>query len=596
MTVCGIFGVLAKPGAPRIPGALPARAMRVVRHRGSGLGAGFARARLPDARATLRAFVDDEARVAALRGALEQAGFAFDDAGRLARPEPGTLPVWTVRPLAVPERARRAIDRVNESFREGNAARVFQCARSLTVWKDVGHPEDVAAAHALAGETGDAWIAHTREPTNSPGRLPVWSHPFAAGEVAIVHNGDVSSFGANVRYLRKRGYTSFTGTDSEVVAILLHHLLEERGLAPGAAARALVDPTRGDAPPDLAGAALDGPFAIAATWATPAESFLMVLVDRAKMRPVVLGEDERAWYAASEESQIRAVSPEARVWTPEPGAAFLASSARGLLDAGRAARRAPPPREIPRGAHVGSHVGAPGGSHGAGARFLAAAAPAGARLAFAGPTGNCLANALDGGEVVVRGNVADDAADAMLSGRVVVHGDARDVLAQAMQGGLVLVRGSAGNRVALEMREFEDTVPALVVGGGVDDYLGEYMAGGVAVVLNLVEGADGLTTEDAPPRATGRYVGTGMVGGALYVRAEVPREDVGLPGPESKYASRPAVAERALTRADLARIGSALEAFFAAFHVGPHVREAVLASRFTVVSGRGGAADEAEEG
>lgn len=590
--MCGIFGVLAKPGAPRVPGAVAVRAMRVVRHRGSGLGAGFARARLPDERATLRAFVDGEPRVPALKRALENAGFLFDDAGRLAHPRPGTLPVWTVRPLEVPERARRAIDRVNDSFREGNAARVFQGARGLTVWKDVGHPDDVAAAHALAGETGDAWIAHTREPTNSPGRLPVWSHPFAAGEVAIVHNGDVSSFGANVRYLRKRGYTSFTGTDSEVVAILLHHLLEERGLSPGDAARTLVDPTRGDAPADLAGAALDGPFAIAATWATPTESLLMVLVDRAKLRPVVLGEDERAWYAASEESQIRAVSPDARVWTPEPGAAFLASSARGLLDAGRAQPRASPPRGIPRGAHVGAHVGAPA----AGERFLAAAAPRGTRFAFAGPTGNCLANALDGGEVVVHGNVADDVADAMLSGRVVVHGDARDVLAQAMQGGLVLVRGSAGNRVALEMREFEDTVPALVVGGGVDDYLGEYMAGGVAVALNLVEGPDGLTTEGAPARATGRFVGTGMVGGAIYVRGNVADEDVALPGVESKYARRPSIARRALSSGDFARVGSAIEAFCAAFHVAPHVRESILASRFTVVSGRGGAADEAEEG
>ncbi|MHB8605032.1 MAG: GltB/FmdC/FwdC-like GXGXG domain-containing protein [Thermoplasmatota archaeon] len=634
--MCGIFGVIRKPGAPLVAGAVAEEAMCAVRHRGAGLGAGFARAvaRGWGAPIRLRAFVDEPERVGELREALAREGFVMHDPGTFHRLHSGTLPLWVVRARRGPAGIARAVDRVNARFldEKGLRARVFVASRDLDVWKDVAHADEVAGTHHIARKAGDAWIAHTREPTNSPGRFPIWSHPFATGDVAIVHNGDISSFGANMRYLRRAGWRSFTGTDSEAIAVLLHHLMTERGLTAGEAAEALLSREPG--------VGLDGPFAVATTWTRSAttssdriarddETFLMVLTDRQKLRPVVLGEDDVAYYAASEEIEIRRVSPNARVWTPEPGAAFLASTRRGLLDAGRVA-----PRPQTRA----------GSTSGAGERFVAMGAT-GETLAFEGPTGNCLANALDGASLVVRGNVADDAADAMRAGSVVVHGDARDVLSQAQQGGVVLVRGNAGNRVALQMREYGADIPALVIGGGVDDYFGEYMAGGVAVALNLVEGDRGLTTTGAPRAATGAFVGTGMVGGALYVRGEIADDDVGLAPDgadvaqyvdtlvldgvlgdeeasfakserdperlrallpaaahgllrlvENKYTKRPVVARRTLTARDRERIGAALDAFFEAFDVAAEERDAVLASQFTVVSGRGGAADEAEEG
>src|SRR5208337_3333421 len=80
------------------------------------------------------------------------------------------------------------------------------------------------------------------------------------------------------------------------------------------------------------------------------------------------------------------------------------------------------------------------------------------------------------------------------------------------------VRGTVGNRAAIQMREYEKHRPFLVVGETADDYLGEYMAGGVVVVLNLSESE----------RAARNYIGTGMVGGRIYIRGKITEEQVGL--------------------------------------------------------------------
>ena len=75
-----------------------------------------------------------------------------------------------------------------------------------------------------------------------------------------------------------------------------------------------------------------------------------------------------------------------------------------------------------------------------------------------------------------------------------------------------------GNRAAIQMREYKDHRPFLIVGETADDYLGEYMAGGVVVILNM----------SGQPKSVGSYVGTGMVGGRIYVRGKVGEEQIGL--------------------------------------------------------------------
>jgi hypothetical protein len=56
--------------------------------------------------------------------------------------------------------------------------------------------------------------------------------------------------------------------------------------------------------------------------------------------------------------------------------------------------------------------------------------------------------------------------------------------------------------------------PVIIAGGSAGDFLGEYMAGGMLIVLGLV----GMR---AGQPSVGRWCGTGMHGGAIYLRGEV---------------------------------------------------------------------------
>jgi len=149
----------------------------------------------------------------------------------------------------------------------------------------------------------------------------------------------------------------------------------------------------------------------------------------------------------------------------------------------------------------------------------------GARIILYGYPGNCLANFNSGLQFVVHGNAADDVGDAMHAGRVIVHGDARDVIGQALQGGDIFVRGSVGNRAGIQMREYRERKPCMIVGGRADDYLGEYMAGGTIAILGLNRG------RNHEGSLAGRFAGTGMVGGKIFIRSMVRDDEVGLPPP-----------------------------------------------------------------
>ena len=82
-----------------------------------------------------------------------------------------------------------------------------------------------------------------------------------------------------------------------------------------------------------------------------------------------------------------------------------------------------------------------------------------------------------------------------------------------MRGGKVFIRDDVGYRTGIHMKEYREKKPYLVVGGTAHDFLGEYMAGGVLVILGLNLRSD--------TRHKARFVGTGMHGGIMYIRGEV---------------------------------------------------------------------------
>jgi glutamate synthase domain-containing protein 3 len=130
-----------------------------------------------------------------------------------------------------------------------------------------------------------------------------------------------------------------------------------------------------------------------------------------------------------------------------------------------------------------------------------------------GLPGNDLATFMDGPTVRVYDNAQDGLCNTMNAGKVSIWGDAGDVLAYGMRGGKLFVRGDVGYRTGIHMKEYEGKRPLVVAGGRAGDFLGEYMAGGLLVVLGL----------DAEPgeSLTGGYLGTGMHGGLIFLRGEV---------------------------------------------------------------------------
>ncbi|MHB0911981.1 MAG: GltB/FmdC/FwdC-like GXGXG domain-containing protein [Armatimonadota bacterium] len=190
-----------------------------------------------------------------------------------------------------------------------------------------------------------------------------------------------------------------------------------------------------------------------------------------------------------------------------------------------------------------------------GQRYIATDLPGELGIEIQGTPGNDLGAFMDGPKLVVRGNVQDGCGNTMNSGEIVVHGRAGDILGMAVRGGNIFIRDGAGYRCAIHMKEYREKRPLLVIGGSAQDFFGEYMAGGTAVLLCL----------NGPH--TGRFVGTGMHGGTIYVRGEVEEYQLG----KEVGASEP-------DAADMLVIGDAVRRY--AEHFGMDARH-ILESPFT---------------
>lgn len=133
--------------------------------------------------------------------------------------------------------------------------------------------------------------------------------------------------------------------------------------------------------------------------------------------------------------------------------------------------------------------------------------------------GNDLGAFLSGHRIIVHGNAQDGVGNTMDSGEIVVHGRAGDVVAMSMRGGKIFIRDNVGYRTAIHMKEYKDKVPVLVIGGTAQDFFGEYMAGGIVILLGL------NLKENELHKA--HYIGTGMHGGVIYLRGNVEKHQLG---------------------------------------------------------------------
>jgi glutamate synthase domain-containing protein 1 len=205
---------------------------------------------------------------------------------------------------------------------------VLSSGKNMGAFKAVGFPDDVGKFYRLEEYEGYTWIAHGRFPTNTPG----WwggAHPFTLLDLAVVHNGEISSYGINKRYLEMFGYQCTLMTDTEVMAYLFDLLLRKHHLPLEVACKVLASPTWAEIDHDdgkmeltkairiIYGSALvNGPFAILLGH----EKGLIGLNDRIKLRPLVAARKDNTLYIASEEAGIREICPAPeKVWSPKAG-------------------------------------------------------------------------------------------------------------------------------------------------------------------------------------------------------------------------------------------------------------------------------------
>lgn len=210
-----------------------------------------------------------------------------------------------------------------------SGAYVMSSGKNMGVFKGVGYPEDIARFYRLDEYEGYMWTAHGRFPTNTPG----WwggAHPFNLLDWSVVHNGEISSYGINKRYLEMFGYRLELQTDTEVVAYLFDLLHRRHGLSLPLVCRVLappfwkdidrMEPAEREAYTALrmvyGSAMMNGPFSIIVSHSRG----LIGLNDRIKLRPLVCGRKGDFVLLASEESALRMLlgDPD-RVWAVRAG-------------------------------------------------------------------------------------------------------------------------------------------------------------------------------------------------------------------------------------------------------------------------------------
>ena len=206
---------------------------------------------------------------------------------------------------------------------------VASSGKNMGIFKGVGYPEDIGVFFRLEEYQGYLWTAHGRFPTNS---VAWWggAHPFGLIDWSLVHNGEISSYGINKRFLANYGYICSFFTDTEAIIYLFDLLVRKHKLTYEIVADILSAPfwedidrkseKKGEILKTLriiyASALLNGPFSIIAA----NTNFMVALNDRVKLRPLVASTFKDKLYIASEESAIREVcnTPD-KVWKPKAG-------------------------------------------------------------------------------------------------------------------------------------------------------------------------------------------------------------------------------------------------------------------------------------
>ncbi len=339
---CAVAGVIDRSGG-RMSGEKMIRAIALMHERSNGLGGGFAGYGIYPHYKDFYAFhlfFDDknaQAETEAFLGRHFEIAYQSEIRTRKmsAVTDEPVIYRYFVTPLSrkladshLDEReyVAQCVNRVNARI---GGAYVFSSGKNMGIFKGVGYPEDIGRYYCLDEYEGYAWTCHGRYPTNTPG----WwggAHPFGLLDFSVVHNGEISSYDANRRYIEMFGYKCTLKTDTEVIAYIVDYLVRRKKLTLRETAHVIAasfwSTIEQKGEPDRTQETLlrkmfpsllvTGPFSIILGYT----GGLMALNDRLKLRSMVCAEKGALAYIASEESAIRAIEPNPeKIYAPAGG-------------------------------------------------------------------------------------------------------------------------------------------------------------------------------------------------------------------------------------------------------------------------------------
>jgi glutamate synthase domain-containing protein 1 len=341
---CGLFGVMNTRGE-RFGGEMAINAIKNIKVRGNGLGGGFAVYGLyPEYRDYYALHVMFQNKNVSAKERVED--YLVDHFHIVHDEEIPTNPevplfnpplVWRYfvapkkkggeRELSEDDYVVSRVMHINTCIED---AYVFSSGKDMGVFKGVGFPEEIAAYFLLA-ELYESylWTVHSRFPTNTPG----WwggAHPFSILDWTVVHNGEISSYGTNRRFLEMHNYYCTLYTDTEVMAYAVDLLMRRQGLPIEVVAK-IFAPPMWDFIDRLEGKErelyttlrmayapllINGPFTVIVAH----HNEMFGLTDRIRLRPITAGAKGDLVFLSSEEAAIRCVCPDLDLaWTPRGG-------------------------------------------------------------------------------------------------------------------------------------------------------------------------------------------------------------------------------------------------------------------------------------
>ena len=351
---CAIAAVISREGN-RMSGKMIGEAMKPMHDRSNGLGGGFAGYGIyPEYRDfyALHFFYNERATRKNCEAFLKER-FEIVQSEIIPTRKIGAITdepiIW--RYFVAPLRSTQASMQVDEKEfvartvmkinTQMPGAYVFSSGKNMGAFKAVGFPEDVCEFYRLEEYEGYSWTAHGRYPTNTPG----WwggAHPFTLLDYSVVHNGEISSYDANRRFIEMFGYKCCLQTDTEVITYIMDYLLRIQKLTLEEAANVIAAPfwstigKMSDAQRQklsylrsvFSSLLITGPFSIVLGY----EGGLMALNDRLKLRSMVVGEKDDKVFIASEEAAIRVMEPDAEhIWAPAGGEPVIVNVKEGAF-------------------------------------------------------------------------------------------------------------------------------------------------------------------------------------------------------------------------------------------------------------------------